>query len=207
MKIARLLFPLLLLLASLTGCASVSLVDSWKTPVVPKNSYRNFLVVGITQDLQMRMVFEEVLAAELRQKGLTAIPSYTVTGAETKLSREIVVKAVQSTSVDAVITTRVIDRNKKSHTAVGYEMTSRGVSGYADWYGSGMVSYATFDMKPVEVTTSSTYALETHLFDTATQNLVWAGTTNAVDPKGLITVSRLYAGVVIKSLNKEGMIQ
>jgi hypothetical protein len=61
-------------------------------------------------------------------------------------------------------------------------------------------------MKPVEITTSTTYAMETNLFDTATQKLVWAGTTNAVDPKGTITVSKQYADIIINSMSKEGLI-
>lgn len=205
MNIARLLISLFLL-ASLTGCASVSLVDSWKDQQSQTKTYRDILVVGITKDRQTRQVFEEVMVAELRAKGVSATPSYTITGIEEQLSRALVEKAVQTTSVSAVITTRMIDLKNTSRTAVGYEMTTRGVEAYADWYGMGTVSYATFDMKPVEVTTSSTYALQANLFDSATQKLVWIGTTSAVDPKGLITASREYAGVIINTMRKEGIL-
>jgi len=205
MFIIRVLVSLLMILP-LTGCASVSLVDSWKDQLAPKKGYRDFLVVGITHKKQMRQVFEEVLAAELRKKGVSATPSYTITGVDEDLSRSMIEKVVQATAVDAVITTRLVDLKKKTHTDVGYEMTDRGVATYSDYYGMGTVSYATFDMKPVEVTTSTTYALGTNLFDTATQKLVWAGTTNAVDPQGVITASRQYADVVIKSMSKEGLI-
>jgi hypothetical protein len=100
--------------------------------------------------------------------------------------------------MDAVITARVVDLKKKTHTDVGYAMSDRGKF--------GPVSFATFDLKPVEVTTSKTYALETDLFDTATKNLVWTGTTNAIDPQGIITASREIAGVVTTVLSKEGLI-
>lgn len=198
---------LLLILLTLTGCASVSLVSSRKEPAAAGKNYRNFLVVGITENWQRRQIFEEVLSGELRKKGLVATPSYKVTGVEEKLSRELIVKAVQKTRVDAVITTRIVDTQQKKHTDVGYVMTDRGINAYADIYGSGTVSYAVFDMKPVEITTSTTFILGSDLFDTASEQRVWTGTTNAVDPKGVITVSEKFAGVVINTLSKEGLIQ
>ena len=206
MKATRLLVVLLLLL-SLTGCASVSLVKSWREQPVMVTSYRDFLVVGISSNRQMRQVVEEVLAAELIKKGLSATPSYTITGVETKLTRELILKAVQTSNVDAVITTRLVDLKKDTRTESGFVMTDRGVDTYFDMYGTGTVSYATFDMKPVEVTTSTTYALETNLFDTKTEHLVWAGITDAVDPQGVIMVSQQFSTIVINELSKEGLIQ
>jgi hypothetical protein len=206
MKTTRLLVVLLLLL-SLTGCASVSLVKSWREQPVMVTSYRDFLVVGISSNRQMRQVVEEVLAAELIKKGLSATPSYTITGVETKLTRELILKAVQTSNVDAVITTRLVDLKKDTRTESGFVMTDRGVDTYFDMYGAGTVSYATFDMKPVEVTTSTTYALETNLFDTKTEHLVWAGITDAVDPQGVITVSQKFSTIIINELSKEGLIQ
>jgi len=197
MHIKHLVIPLLIIL-SLAGCASVSLVKSWKNPNVPQNSYRSFLVVGISQNRQMRQVFEEVLSGELRKSGVAAIPSYTVIGIEEPLSRESIVKAVRAKGAEAVMTTRVVDRQRDTRADVGYAMTSRGVI--------GPVSFATFDLKPVEVTTSTNAMLETNLFDTATQKLAWTGVSNAVDPESIIKVSEEFAGVVIKALSKESLI-
>jgi hypothetical protein len=207
MQVTRLSVSLLLLLA-LAGCASVTMVSSVKEQSAAPKSYRSFLVVGITQNLQTRQVFEGVMAAELRKRGLSAVPSYTVTGVEEKLSVALVEKAALAAAVDAVITAKVVDLKRKTHKDVGYAMTERGVDSYAGIYGGvGTVSYATFDMKPVEITTSTTYGLESHLFDTATKGLVWTGTSNAVDPQGLITASEKFAGVVINTLTREGLIK
>jgi hypothetical protein len=206
MHVHRLLAALLFLLC-LSGCASVSLVESWKDQETPRKRYGDLLVVAISENRQARQIVEEVLAAELRKKGLSATPSYTVTGVEAQLSRSLIEKAVQATAADSVVTTRLVDLKERKHSSGGFVMTSRETTGYADYYGAGMVSYATFDMKPVEITTSTTYALETNLFDTATQRLVWGGITNAVDPTGVITLSERYSGVVIDALSREGFIK
>ena len=209
---------LLLLLLTLTGCASVSMVASWKDQAAPPKNYGKFLVVGITENGLMRQLFEEVVASELRKKGLAATPSYTVTGMEEKQSRESLEKAVRKTAVDAVITTRVTGSKRSTESRVGYVMTDRGfanpyLSSYDvmpndlyGFYGASVVSYATFDMKPVEVTNSTTFTLETNLFDTESGKLVWSGTTTTVDPKGVITASEKFSRVVITALSKEGLI-
>jgi hypothetical protein len=210
---------LLFLTLTLTGCSSITMVASWRDKSAPARSYGKLLVVGITENGQMRQLFEEVMAAELRKKGVIATPSYLITGMKEKQSRESLEKAVKKTGADAVITTRVTGRKRSTDTHVGYVMTDRGfanpyLNNYYDvmpndlygFYGASVVAYATFDMKSVEVTTSTTSTLETNLFDTATGKLIWSGTTTMVDPEGLITASKKFAGVTITALSKEGMI-
>jgi hypothetical protein len=216
MRITR--APLLLLLLSLTGCASVSMVASWKDPSPPTKKYGTFLVAGVTENRQMRQLFEEVLSGELRKKGLSATPSYTITGVEEKQSQKSLENAVRKSAADAVLTTRVTASKRTTDTHVGYVMTDRGftnpyLSGYDvmpndlyGFYGASVVSYATFDMKPVEVTTSTTFTLETNLFDAVTNKLVWSGTTTVKNPKGMISVSEEFAGVVMKAMSGEGVI-
>ena len=177
---------LLLLVFSLTGCASVAMVASWKEPSAPTISYKKILVVGITENRQMRQVFEEVLAGEMSNKGGSATAGYTITGIEAKQSREILEKAVDKTAADAVLTTRVTARKRATDTRSGFVMTDRGFTNpYLNsddvmpvdlygFYGASVVSYATFDMKPVEVTSSTTFTLETNLFDAVTGKLVWS---------------------------------
>ena len=209
---------LLLLLFSLTGCATVSMVSSWKEQSATSKNYKKILVVGITENRQMRQVFEEVLAGEMSKKGVAATAGYTITGIEAKQSREMLEKAVNKTAADAVLTTRVTARKRATDTRSGFVMTDRGFTNpylssddvmpvdLYGFYGASVVSYATFDMKPVEVTTSTTFTLETNLFDAATGRLVWSGTSTAVNPKGIITVSKEFADVVSAALSKEGLI-
>jgi hypothetical protein len=211
--------PLLLFLfLSMTGCASVSMVGSMKEPSAPTKSYRNFLVVGITQDRQMRQVFEEILAAGLQKKGVSATPCYTITGVGEKQTREMLEKAVQTTTVDAVITTRVVDWNQKTGAHVEYNITSSS-TGYInpyfddyavmpyDMYGYyGVVNVSTMDSQRVQTTLSTTTLLETNLFDVATKKLVWSGTVKATNPQGIIKVSEEFAAVVIGAMSRQGLL-
>jgi hypothetical protein len=195
-----LLFSLLLL--TLTGCASISLQHSAKDATLPAKKYQKLLIVGITEQSQRRQIFEEVFAAELQKRGVTAIPSYTITGVTEKLTWAAGEDAVRKTGADGAITTRLVALKKDTSVNTGYVMTSHG---FADGYGVH-VTYATFIHQPVEVLLSTKMAIETNLFDAATGRLVWTGTSSAVDPEGIITFSRGLAEVVFKDMAKDGLI-
>ncbi len=94
MKASCLVFWSFLATVVLTGCASVSLVDSWKDAGAPAKRYQKLLVVGVAEKMQMRQVFEEVFSAEIRNRGVTAIRSYLVTGADKNPSRASLEEAV-----------------------------------------------------------------------------------------------------------------
>ena len=210
--------PLAILLMFLvTGCSSVSLLNSWKDPGVTAKQYRKLLVVGVSEKHQVREVFEEVFASEVRAKGLVGIASYTITGGKDKPSRGSLEEAVRKSGADAVITTRLVSIKEDKDVRTGFVMTDRGYTNanfsrseiyptdLFDFYGAS-VSYATFEHKWVEVTTSTKATIETNLFDTGTGRLVWSGTSSAMNPKGLITVSKELADSVIKAMAKDGLL-
>jgi len=207
----------IVIMAIMTGCSSLSLVNSWKDPAATTKQYRKLLVVGIAEKMQMRQVFEEVFASEVSKKGANGIASYTLTGVRDKPSRAMLEEAVKKSGADGVITTRLADMKENRQGRTGFVVTDRGFTNPAfsgddlypvnlfDFYG-GSVSYATFEHKAVDITMSTKVAIETNLFDAATGRLVWSGTTSVTDPKGLITVSRELADTVVKEMVKDGLM-
>lgn len=212
----RILLLLLVMTAS-TGCASISLYNSWKDPAATAKQYRKLLIVGVAEKPQMRQVFEEVFAAEVNKKGFTGIARYTVTGVKDKPSRASLEEAVKKSGADGVITTRMVAMKKDTDVRTGFVMTDRGYTNTAfmgsdmypsslyDFYGAN-VQYATFEHKSVEITLSTKATVETNLFDSATGRLVWSGTSSAVDPEGIITITRDLADSVIKAMTKDGLL-
>ena len=188
---------------NMPGCASTSLQNSWKDPGVQAKQYRKLLVVGLANKLQMRQVFEEVFTGEVRKKGVTGIPSYTITGVgEPKPDRASIEEAVKKSGADGVITTRVVDVKRNTDVHTGFIMTDRGMT---DFYGVP-ATYATFVHQPVEVIQSTEAAIETNLFDAVTGRLVWSGTSRAVNPEGIINVTRELADLVVKAMARDGFI-
>lgn len=217
MKKLYLALGALMLITMVTGCASVSLVNSWRDAEAPAKLYRKILVVGVANNNQMRQVFEEVFSDELRKQKLTAISSYTITGVEAKQSRETLEEAVRKSGADGVLITRLVNLKRNTTTQTGFVMTDRGFT-HPDFYDpvfmptdmlgyyGATVSYASFEHRSVEVTTSNVATLQTTLFNAGTGRMVWSGTTSAVDPAGVVTISSRLSGVVIRALASQGLI-
>ena len=193
---------LILVMAAVTGCASISLDSTWKDPGVSAKQYRKLLVVGVAEKPQMRQVFEEVFAAEVSKKGAIGIASYTLTGVKDKPSRASLEEAVKNSGADGVITARMVGMKESKDVRSGFIMTERG---YTDFYGAP-VTFATFVSQPVEVTMSTKATIETNLFDSGTGRMVWSGTSSAVNPEGIITTSRELADSVIKAMTRDGLL-
>jgi hypothetical protein len=207
----------LVVMVVMTGCSSLSLVNSWKDPAGTTKPYRKLLVVGIADKVQMRQTFEEVFASEVSKKGAAGIASYTITGVDAKPSRTLLEEAVKKSGADGVITTRLASIQENRQVRTGFVVTDRGFTNPAfsgdeafpvdvfDFYG-GSVSYAVFEHKAVDITMSKKFGIETNLFDARTGRLVWSGTAIVTDPKGLITVSTELADTVVKEMIKDGLM-
>lgn len=208
---------LLFAITMLSGCASVTLDSSWKDPALTVKPYRKILVLAIVDKVQSRQIFEEVFAGEIGKHSAVGITSYSITGVTDTPTRASLEDAVKKSGADAVITTRMVSIKKDRDVRTGFVMTDRGYSNinysgaevyptnFLDFYG-GAVSYATFDHQTVDVTKSTRMTIETNLFDCSSGKLVWHGTSSAVDPKGLITISKDLADSVIKAMAQDGLM-
>ncbi len=198
----------------LSGCVSTTLVSSKKTAEVPARQYSTILVVGMVEKPESRQVFEEILSDELRKRGVNAISSYTISTLRIKPTREAFSQALKKTGADALLASHLLDVKTKKDVEAGYVMTDRGKAfdydyfdDYYDYYGPQLVSYATFDSKPVTIIMSSKTTIETTLFDAASGKATWKGSTEEIHADQLISSSKDLASQVLDALAKERLIK
>ena len=111
---------LLTIFGLLTGCASTPAV----TPVFEDEAFENYqfynlLVVGIAGNYTNRAQFERTLVSELRGKRVYATAYHTVVPGNDAISREAVVRAIDTNGFDAVLVTRVLDQSADIEVAQG----------------------------------------------------------------------------------------
>ena len=196
----------------LAGCATTSMVDTWRDPNYKGKAFHNFLVVGITKDPGVRRVFEDIFTAELRGRGLQATASYTITPPDQAVTKELLAEAVKKSGADVVVTTRVVNVRQQSSVTPGYiETYGPGPGPYSypymypqrdlyGYYGASQV------IQPPTVQTYEVATLETVLFDVADASMVWSGTSTTFETHQTVTVSKELSRLIIKSLVKAGLI-
>jgi hypothetical protein len=192
----------------LVSCAATSLVDSWRNPSLSNRRYHKVLVVSVSRDENTRRVFEDVVSAELGQRGITAVPGYTLIAKEEKANKEVMERAVAASGAEAVLTIQTIKVEQQAGYQPGY------VENYPNfWYPPAFPAWNLYgyygSSTYYEPPTSYMYEVATiqaNLFDVASGKLSWAATLQSSEPGNVTSVSKDLARLVIEKLIKEGLI-
>ena len=160
------------------------------------------MVVGISAKQTPRRLFEDTLVNSFHAKGIEATALYKVrTGADVP-DKAMIEAVLKEQSFDAVITTRVIGRDKETQYVPGTVQPPP--------YYRGMYSYVD-TVYPVVYTpgylvNDTIVSLESNGYDTASAKLVWSITTEHFNPSDLDKEVNDLATLIINQLEKNGLI-
>lgn len=204
MALAILILPFL-------SCSSTRFIDSWKSDEIVSFTPDKLLVVGMTDNLTARRIFEENLKLEFQARGINAFESSGVLDqsfTETRRTEEEIEAMsadLLSKGFDAVIITAVIGVDEKTNYSPGYYDI-----GY-HWYRFGRYYYRYQDIyyNPGYYDDYRVYHIETSIYnlrEEASKSLVWVGTFDIVDPHGIRGTVESYVGRIVKQLESEQLI-
>ena len=106
--------------AGLTACSSAPTVTPvFQDEAFASHRFDNILVVGVSADYTNRAQFERTLASGLRSKRIYAAAYHTVTPGSDAISREAIVRALDTNGFDAVLVTRILDQGQSVEVSQG----------------------------------------------------------------------------------------
>lgn len=197
--------PAALLCGMLSGCASgpsTKLVSAWQLQGYNSTGFRTVLVVGVSREGGRRRTFEDAFCYQLKGRGVTAIPSYTLIPEDGQASNDKLEAAIRESGAQGVLTTRMLGTNTKVDYNQGlYQAVPVYVDSFYGYYGT---AYAYTYVPMAETTTVVT--LETDVFDATTLKMVWSGTTQTTDPTSLRQEMAAFAKVIIDEMAKRGVL-
>lgn len=202
---------LAILVLPFLSCSSTRFIDSWKSEEIGNFSPDKLLVVGMTENLTARRIFEENLKLEFQERGINAYESSGVLDqsfTETRRTEEEIEAMgtdLLAKGFDAVIITAVIGVDEKTNYRPGYYDV-----GY-HWYRFGRYYYRYQDIyyNPGYYDDYRVYHVETSIYnlrEEAAKSLVWVGTFDIVDPHGIRGTVESYVGRIVKQLESEQLI-
>jgi len=210
-----------MLLLGLTACktpTSTRISQSFRNPGFEETVFTKLFVLGVAEDQGKRKAFEDAFATAIVKKGGGAQASWTILPESTLLSEEQIHSAVESNQFDGMLTTRLLSVDTKNTKYTPPKKYNRGrkalgfVPAGPSW-GMGWGGFHNFYAisftevhRPGYFDTSKTFRLETNLYSAATQDLVWTGLSETVDPKSVPDLLESMTRAVAKGLRKEGLI-
>jgi len=188
---------------TLLSCGpSTKIVKSWVEPgaTVTVTPETNTLVISLVKDETSRRVIEDQLVKKLAGK---ATASYTVLSSETlkQANEEALNQLVAQGKYTHILLMRLADVEKETSYVPG--TTTGYYGGYGRYYGYGAGMYGS----PGYYTTDKNYFVETMVYSTNPNKLLWTGTTKTVNPSKIEKTVNEIATAVSERMKKDGFIK
>ncbi|TJY35764.1 hypothetical protein [Pontimicrobium aquaticum] len=205
------LFYYIVALLLLTSCSTARMTDTWVNKEYTNYQPKKVLIVGLTDNLIARKMFEEQLKTELINRGIDAVESYDVfkpTFTSLKQTEEDIekeVKRISNQGFDAILISAVKGIDEK----VSYSGDTYRRDYY--WRRFGRYYYLVQDVYLIEgyYNEYEIYHIEASLYNLKENNdksLVWVASYDIVDPKRINTTVTNYVTAIIKSLEEKRLI-
>jgi hypothetical protein len=188
-------FALALLLATvlLAGCSATTMKTTWKEPGLQRIQFKTIVALAIVADEAVRRNAEHEVCEQITS--IPCAPAFAVVNDADRGDVDKLARQVDAAGFDGAVVLRYIGRR----TEETYVPPTAPLWGY---YGAGY--YMNYD--PGYVRTDELMYVETAVYDVKGRKLLWAGTTETLDPRDVRhTVDEIVAAVA-KSMRKEGLI-
>ena len=194
----------------LVSCSSTRIIDSWKNKEYTDFKPKKVLIIGITQNLTGRKMFETQLRNALNSRGIHAEESFNVfemnftNSKQTEEEIQEQLEKLTDKSYDAVLISTVKGVDEK----IVYSRGNKWVNRHWRRFGRYYYYYQEVYFSPGYYQNYNIYNVESSLYDFSSKDkaLVWVASYNIVDPKEIDKTVKDYVESMIKGLEKENLI-
>ncbi|CAA0125753.1 Uncharacterised protein [BD1-7 clade bacterium] len=209
MRLLKLNFLVVFLVLALAGCSSTTLRDVWQSDEFRKGELQKMLVVGLSENVTHRLVFERDVSDSLKPLGVDAIASFTVLG-KGEPNKEEVHEYVKTHNIPYVLVTYV-DKVERNETYVPPDVSvvggpypyGRYPHGYYPSFNSMWGPGGTAIVSSPGYTKKTTNTiLVTSIYDTDSGEIVWTANTATFQTKSVSKISQEVADVVWNNIHE-----
>jgi hypothetical protein len=194
----------------LAACATTKFTEDWKDKSYAKGPLKSVMVLGVTENLKTRRMFEDAFSNQFKTRGVDAVASLDAIPEDLKLTldnvkshKEIIKAAASKHGMETILVTYLAGAGEKEvyYSPSGGSMSS--VADFGSFYASAFT--ATF-------TSGGGYAthnyvrLNNSLYDAETEKLIWFTQSQSVDPKSVHEIIDTLGKMVMKSLQTNKLI-
>lgn len=215
MKTSNLIFYksfIFIIIVQFLGCTpNTTITASWVNPDTTNVTYDNILVTALVDNVSARQQLENNISRKLSDLGIEVSKSIDVFPPKLKDKdnyEEYVVSAIDEYQYEGIITITLVEEKTETRHRPGsqvYMPTSN--FGY---YGNFRGYYNT---RFVEVyntnyyASSKTYFIETNLYDSETEELIWSAQSETVNSGTMDDFSGKFAQKMINEMKKEQLLR
>lgn len=196
-------FTSLLAVALLAGCQTTSIQSAWFDTSYRGGPFKKIVVVASDGTTADSRVFEDIFVTKLNAAGVVAVPGYTTVPPSARRAEGPFAAAVAATGADGVILVRLLRVDTKTQVST-MMMPGPMMGPWGGFYGPGFYGggfYAVPEVSQYEVA-----SVETNVYAVATHALIWAATTQTVNPTTVAQEAPNYADLIIAQLRARNLL-
>jgi hypothetical protein len=199
-------FALISLLAlAVSACSTTTFQTQWRNPNARPIKLAGQKVVGVfmSGNPTLRRSAEDAMVRELNARGAQGVPAYTVLSDSEILDRDSAKQKLESMGFAGAVVMRVVGSQNEYRYEPGSYWT---IPRYRRFWG-GYWSYGwTTVYQPGYLSVDRVVSVETLVYSFAQDELVWAGVSRTVDPKGVEAFIAELASAVAGEMTKAGLL-
>lgn len=192
-----------LLFLMIASCATTTLDSVWRDPNYQGGKLKKVFVIGVAREETNRRLFEDKFVARLKTYGTDALSSYTIIPSKEKLDEATVENEIKTLRVGAVLITRLVNVKKETEYVPTTRYTPRSYP--SGWYGGYSRSYENVN-SPGYGVGYEVVSLETRIYDTQTEKLIWSGLSTTVLEDSVAKAIQSVIDAIVKSLSDNQLI-
>ena len=201
---------IILMFIAFTNCSTSKLVNEWKDSETETFSANKVLVVGMTEDKQLRRTFETELAKELEKNDMIAVRSIDFfessfnNAKQSEADLNILQQELLEKGFDAILLSKITGQYSKVTVVQAYRSFAKPYQSFRDYYYSNQHIYQREQSESYRVYTS-----ETSLFCICLEKereLLWRGQIDISAPNTSTKGISDFIKTLIKSLKEEQIL-
>ncbi len=188
-----------------SSCMLLSKNKSWSNPEFSERKLGKTAVIAVGDSAYRINQFETLLVSELAMYGIPAQSLHQLWPTVDKMEEAQIEALVQSNRFDSIIVTHVLSEDDRQQlVATGYTASPNMGYSSAGYWGYGM-SYSLSPSYSL-VNNTTTFELETNLFDVQSKKLVWSGRNEIFDGDSDVKNIRKVVTSVIRGFKSKKML-
>ena len=188
----------------LTACAAdTELTATHKYKTIETGYVDSMLIVGISEDLSIRKLFEDTFEKHFTQAGVKAVSSMAILATEKELDKDTIKSAAVENSMETVLVTHLAASGNKKVYQPGPTGPGRSTRQFGNYYPFVVDSIH----HPGRFKDRQFVKLVTNLYETSTEDQIWGGVSESIEPKSTERIIQTLVGEIIKDMRKNNLIK
>jgi len=206
-------FLFFLAVLPLCACSNTSFESTWHDPsaALVDLHHKTAAAFLISGNDTVRRDFESNLATQLTTRGIETLPGYEVLPKTAVTNRDVVLRKLRDTDVNAAIFMRIVDRHQEISfvpvdTWYGGPYHDPFLSRYGRFYGPGFAGGWPPYYDSGYFQTDTVVSVDTRVYSVPDSKLLWEGLSRTMNPSKVKGFVEDLVSQAVKKLKDTGMI-